>query len=172
MYDDQRVLLYELQNRLFFKPFVFTRTDQYYTIAQIRRYIHNYEKQWKNKESFRFGIFLNTTHQLIGTIALNEIHWPMRCAYIGYALDEGHNHKGYMSDAIKLMLRYAFSTLNLHRIEAGIMPSNTSSWHLLEKHGFKREGLMCKNVHINGQWEDHYHYAIINPNDLSETVQI
>ena len=36
----------------------------------------------------------------------------------------------------------------------------------LEKHGFEREGLMRKNVHINGQWEDHYHYALINPNDL------
>ena len=71
-----------------------------------------------------------------------------------------------MSEALKLMIHHAFFTLKLHRIEAGVMPSNAPSWQLLEKHGFEREGLMRKNVHINGQWEDHYHYALINPNDL------
>jgi ribosomal-protein-alanine N-acetyltransferase len=165
-HDDQRLLQYELKNRLFFKPYVFTRNDQYYTLANIRKYIHAYETQWQNKESYRYGIFLNSSHQLIGTIALNDILWPLRCAYIGYALDEDHNKKGYMSEALKLMIHHAFFTLKLHRIEAGVMPSNVPSWQLLEKHGFEREGLMRKNVHINGQWEDHYHYALINPNDL------
>lgn len=166
LHDDQRILQYELKNRDFFKPYVFTRSDQYYTLANIRKYINTYEQQWQNKESYRYGIFLNNTHQLIGTIALNDILWPLRCAYIGYALDEEYNKKGYMSEALKLIIYHAFSTLNLHRIEAGVMPSNRVSWELLERHGFEREGLMRKNVHINGQWEDHFHYALINPNGL------
>lgn len=165
-HDDQRLLKYELKNRLFLKPYVFTRSDQYYTLANIRKHIHSDAMQWQNKESFRYGIFLNTTHQLIGTIALNDIHWSLRCAYIGYALDEDHIKKGYMHEALELIIHHAFFTLKLHRIEAGVMPNNTPSIQVLEMHGFEYEGLMRKNVHIDGQWEDHFHYALINPNDL------
>ena len=106
------------------------------------------------------------TSIIIGTIALNDIHWSLRCAYIGYALDGDHIKKGYMHEALELIIHHAFFTLKLHRIEAGVMPNNTPSIQVLEMHGFECEGLMRKNVHIDGLWEDHFHYALINPNDL------
>lgn len=61
--------------------------------------------------------------------------------------------------------KYAFDHLQLHRIEAGVMPHNKASIRVLEKAGFHKEGVAKKNVKINGKWEDHQVLAIINPED-------
>jgi ribosomal-protein-alanine N-acetyltransferase len=66
---------------------------------------------------------------------------------------------------VRLIVDYAFEVLKLHRIEAGVMPHNIGSIRVLEKAGFHKEGLSKKNVKINGRWEDHLHFAIVNPND-------
>ena len=85
--------------------------------------------------------------------------------WLGYYLGQEHNGRGYTTEAIRLVLDYAFRDLKLHRIEAGVMPHNAGSIRVLEKVGFEREGLSKKNVRINGEWEDHLHLAIINPDD-------
>lgn len=61
---------------------------------------------------------------------------------------------------------FAFNSLKIHRIEAGVLPRNIASQRVLEKNGFEREGLSRKNVEINGVWEDHYLYGRLNPNTL------
>jgi [ribosomal protein S5]-alanine N-acetyltransferase len=66
---------------------------------------------------------------------------------------------------VRLVVGYAFEVLKLHRIEAGVMPHNIGSIRVLEKTGFHKEGLSKKNVKINGKWEDHLHFAIVNSND-------
>ncbi|MET3851852.1 RimJ/RimL family protein N-acetyltransferase [Paenibacillus sp. OAE614] len=70
-----------------------------------------------------------------------------------------------MTEAVRLMVDYAFTELKLHRIEAGVMPRNLGSIRVLEKAGFHREGIARSNVLINGKWEDHQVLAIINPED-------
>lgn len=80
----------------------------------------------------------------------------------GYYLDLQHNGKGYMTEAVKLIVRFAFEDINLHRIEAGVMPHNIGSISVLEKAGFHKEGIAQKNVKINGKWEDHQVLAIVN----------
>ncbi|MRS03541.1 N-acetyltransferase, partial [bacterium] len=89
----------------------------------------------------------------------------IQSCFIGYTLDQELNGKGYASEAVRGMVDYGFNVLNLHRIEAGVMPSNLPSQRVLEKCGFIREGLARKNVNINGKWEDHYTYGIVNPKD-------
>ncbi|MGK0468891.1 GNAT family N-acetyltransferase, partial [Clostridium sp.] len=81
---------------------------------------------------------------------------------VGYALDKQFNGKGYMTEAIKLVVRFAFNELSLHRIEAGVMPTNIGSITVLEKAGFCKEGIARKNVKINGKWKDHQMLAIIS----------
>lgn len=85
---------------------------------------------------------------------------------IGYVLDQNHNGKGYTTEAVNLVVNYAFNTLKLHRIEAGVIPHHKASIRVLEKNGFHKEGIARQNVKINGRWEDHQILAIINPNDL------
>ena len=59
------------------------------------------------------------------------------------------------------MLDEAFHVLDLHRIEAGVQPHNIGSIRVLEKAGFQKEGLSRQNVKINGEWKDHYLFAIL-----------
>jgi len=164
-HDASRLFEYELKNRDFFKPTSFTRNDNYYTLENIRKNIDNYKKEIASKSGYRFGIFLNSNHKLIGMIALNDILWSLKTSYVGYSLDHNQTSNGYMSEALSLLIKYSFDDLKLHRLEAGVMPNNVSSWKVLERCGFIREGLLRKNVHINGQWEDHYIYGCLNEND-------
>lgn len=69
-----------------------------------------------------------------------------------------------MTEAVKLIVDFAFHELKLHRIEAGVMPRNLGSMRVLEKAGFHK-GHRPKNVKINGVWEDHQVLAILNPDD-------
>lgn len=165
-FDAQKLFEYELSNKEFFIPTSFTRTDSYYTLDRFRKNIESYTKEIEEKSSLRFGIFLNSNHKLIGMIALNDILWPLKTSYVGYSLDLKHTKQGYMYEALKLIIDYSFNELKLHRLEAGVMPSNHPSYKLLERCGFVREGLLRKNVHINGRWEDHYIYGLLNENDI------
>lgn len=165
-HDAHRLFEYEVNNKQFFIPTSFTRTDSYYSLDRIRRNIESYNKETEEKISYRFGIFLNSNHQLIGMIALNDVLWPLKTSYVGYSLDLKHTKQGYMFEALNLVINYAFNELKLHRLEAGVMPSNQASYKLLERCGFVREGLLRKNVHINGRWEDHYIYGLLNENDI------
>ena len=67
-----------------------------------------------------------------------------------------------MSEALKKIINIAFNELKLHRIEANIMPKNLASQKLVQKFSFKNEGLSKKYLKINGLWEDHYHYVLLN----------
>ncbi|TKC20134.1 GNAT family N-acetyltransferase [Robertmurraya kyonggiensis] len=162
--DAERLLDLQIINRVFFEQFSMIRTEDYYTIAKQRELIEEWEQSVERDEEYRFGVFLD--ENLIGTINLFQvIRGSLQSAFIGYFLDQKHNGKGYMTEAVQLLVEYAFSELKLHRIEAGVMPHNIGSIRVLEKSGFHKEGIARKNVKINNRWEDHQVLAIINPND-------
>ena len=66
-----------------------------------------------------------------------------------------------MTDAVNVLVRFAFDRLRLHRVEAACIPDNVRSIRVLEKAGFRREGLLRSFLKINGSWQDHYLYARI-----------
>ena len=66
-----------------------------------------------------------------------------------------------MTDAVKAMLPFAFATLGLHRLEAACLPHNYSSARVLLKAGFKREGMARRYLKINGLWQDHDLFALL-----------
>ncbi len=164
--DVELLLQLELENQEFFRMYSSTRENDYYTLKeQMNRIEKNKEKRELDQYYF-FGIFHNKTLELIGTIMLSEVlRGSLQSCFIGYALDKKHNGKGYTTEAVKLLVAYAFNELKLHRIEAGVMPHNIASIKVLEKSGFHKEGIAKKNVKINGRWEDHQVLAIINEND-------
>ena len=67
-----------------------------------------------------------------------------------------------MTEAVSQVVRFAFSSLRLHRIEGNIMPRNKASIRVAEKCGFVREGVARKYLKINGVWEDHIHFVKLN----------
>jgi ribosomal-protein-alanine N-acetyltransferase len=101
--------------------------------------------------------------RVIGSVAIsNIVRGVFLSCHLGYRLDEAEQGKGYMTEAIREMVAYAFQKLGLHRIEANIMPRNTASLKVTEKLGFYHEGLAKQYLRINGKWEDHIHMVLLN----------
>jgi ribosomal-protein-alanine N-acetyltransferase len=143
-----------------------TREQEFYTLeGQLQRIQRNLEKKDLD-QNYSFGIFLIENGEMIGTIALFEVlRAHLQSCFVGYFIDKEQNGKGYMTEAVRLLVTYSFEELKLHRIEAGVMPHNIGSMKVLMKSGFHKEGIARKNVKIDGTWQDHQVLAIINEND-------
>jgi ribosomal-protein-alanine N-acetyltransferase len=81
-------------------------------------------------------------------------------AYLGYFAFRPLAGKGYMREAMDLVLRHAFEGVGLHRVEANIQPGNRRSIDLVESSGFRREGFSPRYLFIAGAWRDHERWAI------------
>jgi ribosomal-protein-alanine N-acetyltransferase len=95
---------------------------------------------------------------------------------VGYAIMPSEHGKGYGTEALQLMIDYLFLAKQVHRIQANTDPENTVSQRLLEKAGFKREGVARKSSFVRGQWRDEYSYSILReewkePKILAQTNQ-
>ena len=98
----------------------------------------------------------------VGVFNLSEIvRGALWSAYLGYYAFEPHAGKGYMSEALGLVLRVAFLALRLHRIEANVQPANRGSIALVRGAGFTREGFSRRYVRVAGRWRDHERWALL-----------
>jgi len=98
---------------------------------------------------------------LVGVFNLSQIfRGGFQNAYLGYYGNARLGRNGYMTAAMRLLLRYAFRTLKLHRLEANIQPGNLASLALVRRCGFRREGFSPRYLKIGGRWRDHERWAI------------
>lgn len=105
---------------------------------------------------------LNSTTELVGFVNLNEIiGGSVRSASIGYGAFVPHQRRGYISEAVALALENAFGPLGLHRVEANIQPGNEASAALVRRLGFRLEGYSPRFLSIDGEWRDHYRWAML-----------
>ena len=99
---------------------------------------------------------------IMGFFNLSQIvRRRLQSAYLGYAVGQPFAGQGYMREGIELVLRHAFTTLQLHRIEANIQPGNANSLALARGAGFRREGFSPRYLKIGGRWRDHERWAIL-----------
>ena len=99
---------------------------------------------------------------ILGFFNLSQIvRGSLQSAYLGYAVGKPFAGQGYMREGIELVLRHAFLTLRLHRIEANIQPGNGASIALARGAGFRREGFSPRYLKIGGRWRDHERWAIL-----------
>ncbi len=97
---------------------------------------------------------------LIGAITLDNIRrGPNQTATMGYWIGLPYVRKGFMSEAISALVHYAFGTLDISRIESACLPENTPSRKVLEKCGFKYEGVAQAYIQIDGRWRTHVLYS-------------
>ncbi|HKK97287.1 MAG TPA: GNAT family protein [Marivita sp.] len=97
---------------------------------------------------------------LLGAITLDNIRrGPAQAGTLGYWIGEPFARRGYMREAIEAVVHYAFDRLDLSRIEAACLPENQASRGLLEKSGFKYEGVAQSYLQIDGRWRTHVLYA-------------
>ncbi|MBT8454585.1 MAG: GNAT family N-acetyltransferase [Rhodobacteraceae bacterium] len=105
-------------------------------------------------------IFRRSDQTLLGAITLDNIQrGPSQSGTLGYWIGETHARHGYMREAIGGVVHYAFETLDLSRIQAACLSENAASRGLLEKSGFKYEGVAQSYLQINGRWRNHVLYA-------------
>jgi len=114
-------------------------------------------------DMLKWGIALRSNDKLIGSVTLFHIDATHRRAEIGYAQGRAYWGQGYMQEALKAVLNYAFEVLNLHRIEADVDPRNAASVRTLERLGFQREGYLRERWQVNGEIQDAFYYGLLRP---------
>ena len=92
--------------------------------------------------------------------ASNVVRGSLHSASLGYWIDERFAGRGIMPTAVALVSDHCFWTVGLHRIEINIRPENTASRRVVEKLGYREEGLRRRFLHISGDWRDHISYAL------------
>ena len=98
--------------------------------------------------------------QLLGALTLDNIRrGPAQTGTFGYWIGAPFARQGYMREAILALTHHAFTRLDLSRLEAACLPENLPSRGVLEKCGFKYEGVAQSYLQINGRWRNHVLYA-------------
>ncbi|MGH3273409.1 MAG: GNAT family N-acetyltransferase [Streptosporangiaceae bacterium] len=96
-----------------------------------------------------------------GQLTVGGIVWgSSRSAQVGYWIDEAYAGQGVIPTVLAMALDHCFFSVGLHRVEATIRPENRASRRVVEKLGFREEGIRRRSLHIDGAWRDHVCYAL------------
>lgn len=127
---------------------------------------HDYESYLERiREGRTIGFLVRCTsgEGLAGVINVSEpVMGVFRSAYLGFYAFSGFAAKGYMTEAVSLLLDYAFEELGFHRLEANVQPANFASSRIVERLGFRKEGFSPRYLLIDGAWRDHDRWAILS----------
>lgn len=116
--------------------FPFTR------IGEANKLINIFKDNFNSGKGIRWGISLKANNRLIGTVGYHNCNDRHRRAEIGYELDNEAWGNGYMHEALEVVIDFGFESMGLNRIEAVVYPENDASMSVLQKHNFKKEGLL------------------------------
>lgn len=161
------VLAYFNKNREHLKPFDPLKSEAFYKVESRKAALKEELTDIDAGKQLRLWIFEKSDtlfQNIVGTIGFTRIvrGFSSSC-YMGYSIDHSQKNKGYMTEAVQKGIEIMFKEYELHRIEATVMPKNLPSLKVLEKLNFENEGLSKKYQKINGQWEDHFRLALLNP---------
>jgi ribosomal-protein-alanine N-acetyltransferase len=152
------------ESREFLTPWEPIWPEDDLTRAAFRRRLRRQSDEMARDEAFSFLIFDAGADTLLGGLTLGGIRRGVaQSGTLGYWMGAPHAGKGRMTRAVAAAVRFGFSALRLHRIEAACLPENSASQSLLERNGFQREGLARSYLRINGAWRDHLQYALVEP---------
>jgi ribosomal-protein-alanine N-acetyltransferase len=127
------------------------------TSEQFHAYVTRYERP--DEESLLVRV--RDSGAIAGMVNINSIiRGRFQSASLAYAAFAPTAGQGYMSEALDLVVRYAFEGLRLHRLEAQIQPGNHASLKLVQRSGFRYEGSSPELLFIDGAWQDHERWAI------------
>lgn len=150
------------QSREFLTPWEPAWTSSELTRASFRRRLKYYARDLREDLGYAFFIFRNEDDSLIGGLTLSNVRRGVtQACTLGYWVGAPFSRQGYMSGALAAIVPYVFDHLRLHRIEAACLPHNEASIRLLERSGFAREGLARSYLKINGVWQDHITFALL-----------
>lgn len=128
-------------------------------VMSFRQMVRLHGVQARNDEALPWAVTYEG--RLAGQLNVSNIVWgSARMGTVGYWLDVDLAGRGIMPTAVAMAADYCFFTAGLHRLEVNIRPENLASLRVVEKLGFREEGLRERLLHIDGQWRDHRSFAL------------
>lgn len=121
-----------------------------------------FERRRNDKDNILFAILALPDRRLIGNCGLHKLDWKNRHALFGIFIgDKDYWGKGYGTDAVRTIVRYAFSELGLNRVELEVYDYNPRAIRAYEKAGFRREGVRRQALYREGAFHDIYSMSIL-----------
>jgi [ribosomal protein S5]-alanine N-acetyltransferase len=127
------------------------------------RLLNDIQEGFRRQSTLKWGIARKEDDEIIGTATLFNLNLDSRRCELGYGLDRAEWGKGYMQEALRTLLAYAFNDLGLHRIEADVDPRNTNSIRTVEKLGFQQEGYLRERWQVGGEIQDALFFGLLRP---------
>ncbi len=150
------------QSRAFLSPWEPIWAADHLSRASFTNRVYWSQRAVKNGNAVPLFVFHKEAGQLVGAITLDNIRrGPSQVGTIGYWVGQQYARQGFMSEAIIAMVAHAFGALDLSRVESACLPNNVASRGVLEKAGFKYEGVAQSYIQINGRWRNHVLYAAL-----------
>lgn len=140
--------------------------------SAFRRRLRHYTRDLRNDQGYPFFLFRSADGLLLGGLTLSNVRRGVtQAASLGYWIGRSHAGHGHMTAAVAALTHFTFTNLRLHRIEAACLPNNAASIRVLEKNGFRREGLATDYLRINGHWQDHVLFALVESDPGGEVAR-
>jgi [ribosomal protein S5]-alanine N-acetyltransferase len=168
----------EISSRVELCPLTLADQDEFCSLVQASAELHHpwmqlpatarefqtWMRRFDDGTNRGFLIRVLDTGAAAGTININSIiRGRYQGASLGYAAFAPFAGQGYMTEGLSAILRHAFNDLRLHRLEANVRPANKASLALVQRLGFRYEGLSPAYLYINGAWCEHERWAISAP---------
>lgn len=134
--------------------------DAFNNLDQARSHIGRQAARYQRGELIRWAITQQTNDVLIGSVGVG-VYQSNAQGGLGYELARPYWRLGIMSEALGMVIRFSFRTLNLNRLQALVMPSNEASAGLLRKLGFTEEGLLREYAFFKGRYQDLHCYSLL-----------
>lgn len=159
--------LLRTESRAFLTPWEPVWNEDDLTRTSFRLRVKRAAREIAADEAYSLFLLDARNETLLGGLTLGLVRRGVaQACTLGYWMGARHAGKGHMSEAVRGALRFAFQDLALHRVEAACLPSNEPSRRLLERVGFRHEGLARAYLRINGAWADHLLYAALASDPL------
>ena len=150
------------ESKAFLSPWEPIWAADHLSRASFTNRVYWSQRALKNGNAVPLFVFHKEAGQLVGAITLDNIRrGPSQVGTIGYWVGQQYARQGFMSEAIIAMVAHAFADLDLSRVESACLPDNLASRGVLEKAGFKYEGVAQSYIQINGRWRNHVLYAAL-----------
>jgi len=162
--DCLEVLDFYVRNRAIFQPYDPIAPQHYYTKQYQYHSLACEQEMFLKQQQVRYYLTKKECPgRIIGTISFNQLNRGyINSAVIGYKLDRTNWHQGYAAEALKKGIEAMFYEEHYHRINAYIVPGNLPSIRLAERLAFSYEGIAREYAQIQGVWQDHLQYSLIN----------
>lgn len=147
-------------SREFLTPWEPTWANDHLSRKAFTNRVHWAQRSVANGTGLPLFMFQRGDNALLGAITLdNVVRGPSQSGTLGYWIGHPFARQGYMREAILGLSHYVFEALDLSRIQAACLPENEASRGVLEKTGFKYEGVAQSYLQINGRWRNHVIYS-------------